>query len=110
MKHHRVCMIQNKQQRSLWREPEEPGLIASDFFQTFWDFGIQKEVHIFLITPGEFYSWKKCSVWKILMKIWLVMVSIIKFIKWCVCNCNIFGNTSCGLYIYIKSDISVNSV
>ena len=32
-----------------------PGPIASEFFQTFGDFGIRKKL-IFLITLGEFYS------------------------------------------------------
>ncbi len=34
-----------------------PGPIASNFSQTSGDFD-QKKAHIFLITPGEFYSWK----------------------------------------------------
>ena len=37
---------------------KEPGLIASDFFQTFWDFGIRRKLIFFPITPGEFYSWQ----------------------------------------------------
>ncbi len=34
--------------------------IAVDFFQTFWDFSIRRNLIYFLITPlsGEFYSWK----------------------------------------------------
>ena len=34
-----------------------PGPIASEFsnFRKFW---YQKKAHMFLITPGEFYSWK----------------------------------------------------
>ncbi len=35
-----------------------PGPIASDFSQTFLRFWYQKKPHIFLITLGEFYSWK----------------------------------------------------
>ena len=34
-------------------ELEESNPIASDFFQTFWDFGI----YFFLITSVECYSW-----------------------------------------------------
>ncbi len=30
----------------------------SDFAQTLWDFGMWKNKYIFLITPGEFYSWE----------------------------------------------------
>ncbi len=54
---------------------KESGLIASDFFHSlrFW---YQMKAHIFLITPGKFDS-KKCTLWKISMKIWLVMVAII---------------------------------
>ncbi len=53
--------------------------------QRFW---YQKKAHIFFFTPGEFYSWK-CTVWKILMKMWLVMVIIIKFTQYGIGNCNI---------------------
>ncbi len=28
------------------------------FFSHFWRFWYQKKAHIFLISPGEFYSWK----------------------------------------------------
>ena len=37
---------------------KEPSPLASDFIQTFWDFGYQKKNFIFLITPVEFYGWK----------------------------------------------------
>ncbi len=41
---------------------KEPSPIASNFFQTFGDFGIRRKAHIFLIIPayltGEFYSLK----------------------------------------------------
>ena len=49
---------------------KESGPIASDCFQTLWDFGIRGNLIIFLITLGEYYSWK-CTIWKILMKMWL---------------------------------------
>ena len=49
----------------IWQQLKEPGLIdASDFFQTFRIFYINKKGHIFLITPNEFYSWK-CTNWMI---------------------------------------------
>ncbi len=35
-----------------------PGPIALDFFSNFQRFWYQKKAHIFLITPGEFYSCK----------------------------------------------------
>ncbi len=54
-----------------------PGPIASDFFSNFQKFWYQKKAHIFLITPGEFYSWKLYCLEDI-MKMWLVMVTIIK--------------------------------
>ena len=56
---------------------KEPGLIASDFFQTFWDFGIGRKF-IFFLLPLVNFTHEKCTVWKILMKMWLVMVMIIK--------------------------------
>ncbi len=37
---------------------KEPDPIASDFFSNFQRFWYQKKAHIFLITPGESYSWK----------------------------------------------------
>ena len=67
---------------------KEPGPIASDVFQTFWDFGIWRKLIMFLITLGEFYSWK-CTVWKILMKMWLVMVTMIKRTLYGIGNCKI---------------------
>ena len=37
---------------------KESGPIASDFFQTFWVFGIGRKLIFFPITPVAFYSWK----------------------------------------------------
>ncbi len=69
-KNHRLCT--NHMSIS-----KKPGPIASDFSQTFCDFGIRSKLIFFSYTPGEFYSWK-CMVWKKVMKIWLVMVTRIK--------------------------------
>ena len=52
---------------------KEPGPIASDFFKLFVIL-VSEERSYFLITPGEFYGWK--TVWKIFMKMWLVMVPV----------------------------------
>ncbi len=54
-----------------------PGPIASDFSKTFRDFGIRRKL-IFFSVPLANFTAEKCTVWKILMKIWLVMVTIIK--------------------------------
>ncbi len=54
-----------------------PGPIASDFSQTFGDFGIRRKL-IFFSLPLVNFTAEKCTVWKILMKMWLVMVTIIK--------------------------------
>ena len=56
---------------------KESALIASDFFQT-CDFGIRRKL-MYLITAGEFTA-EKCTVWKIVMKILLGMITIIKLL------------------------------
>ena len=43
-----------------------PGPIASDFCQTFGDFGIRRKLIIFLLPLVNFTA-DKCTVWKILM-------------------------------------------
>ncbi len=42
---------------------QEPGLIASDFLQTFWDFGIRSKLIFFSLSPVNFTS-EKCTVWR----------------------------------------------
>ena len=54
---------------------KESGPIASDFFLTFGDFGIRRKV-IFFSLPLVNFTAEKCTVWMILMKMWLVMVTI----------------------------------
>ena len=44
-----------------------PGPIASDFSQTFGDFGIRRKL-IFFSLPLKNFTAEKCTVWKILMK------------------------------------------
>ncbi len=44
-----------------------PGLIASDFLQTFGEFGIRRKL-IFFSLPLVNFTAEKCTVWKILMK------------------------------------------
>ncbi len=64
----------------------EPGPIASDFFQTFWDFGIRRKLILFSLPLVNFTA-EKCTIWKILMKMWLVMVTIIKLTQYCIGSC-----------------------
>ncbi len=54
-----------------------PGPIAADFSQTFGDFGIRRKL-IFFSLPLVNFTAEKYTVWKILMKMWLVMVTIIE--------------------------------
>ncbi len=54
-----------------------PGPIASDFSQTFGDFGIRRKLIFFSLLLVNFRA-EKYIVWKILMKMLLVMVTIIK--------------------------------
>ncbi len=49
-----------------------PSPIASVFFQTYGDFGIRRKP-IFFSLPLVNFTAEKCTVWKILMKMWLVM-------------------------------------
>ncbi len=60
---------------------KKPRPIASDFsnFMRFW---YQKNAHIFLITPGEFYSWKMYHLEDINENVTIVMVTIIKLIQY----------------------------
>ena len=58
---------------SVWRM-KEPSLIFQ-LFQIFWKFSYHKKAHIFLI-PNS--TAEKCSIWKVLMKMCLIMVTIIK--------------------------------
>ena len=51
--------------------------IFSTFFQTFGDFGITRKL-IFFSLPMANFTAEKHFVWKILMKMCLVMVTIIK--------------------------------
>ncbi len=44
-----------------------PGLIASDFSQTFGDFGIRRKLIVFSLPLVNFTA-EKCTAWKILMK------------------------------------------
>ncbi len=44
-----------------------PGSIASDFFQTFGDFGVRKEL-IFFSLPLVNFTADQCTIWTILMK------------------------------------------
>ncbi len=55
-----------------------PSPIASDFFQTFGDFGVRSKLIFFSLPPVNFTA-EKCTIWKILMKMWLVMVNIIAY-------------------------------
>ncbi len=47
-----------------------PGPIATDFFQTFGDFGIRRKL-IFFSLPLVNFTAEKCTVRKILMKMFL---------------------------------------
>ena len=53
-------------------------LIYSDIFSNHLRFWYQQKAYrpIVFITPGKFYSCK-CTVWKILMKLWLAKVNLI---------------------------------
>ncbi len=46
------------------------------FFQTFRDFGIRRNL-IFFSLPLVNFTDEKCTIWKILMKMWLAIVTII---------------------------------
>ncbi len=65
-----------------------PGPIASDLFQTFGDFGIGRKL-TFCSLPLVNFTAEKRTVWKILMKMWLVMVTIIKLKQKGISNCKI---------------------
>ena len=62
------------------------------FFQTFSDFGIRRKL-IFLVS----FTAEKCTIWKILMKILLVMVTIIKFTQKGIGSCEMHN-----LLLYLK--------
>ena len=53
------------------------GAIFSAFFQTFGDFGITRKL-MFFSQPMENFIAEKRSTWKILMEMYLVMVTVIK--------------------------------
>ncbi len=59
---HIMWPTHTKQTSSSWKQKmsmsKVPGPIASDFSQTFRDFGIRRKIVFFVITRGEFYSWK----------------------------------------------------
>ena len=54
---------------------KEPSPVFSTFFQTFGDFGITRKL-MFFSQPMENFTAEKRSIWKILMKMYLVMVTI----------------------------------
>ncbi len=56
---------------------KEPGPIAADFSRTFRDFGIRRKL-VFFSLPLVIFTAGKWTVSKILMKMWLVMVTIIR--------------------------------
>ncbi len=61
----------------LWNVLKVRGSIASYFFQTFQNFGIRRKL-IFFSLPLVHFTAEKCTVWMILMKMLLVMVTIAK--------------------------------
>ncbi len=67
---------------------KEPGPIASDFSQTFGDFGIRRKL-IFFSLPLVNFTAEKCTVWKILMKMCLVMVTIIQLTHKVLGHCKV---------------------
>ncbi len=62
---------------SCWFQLKVPGSIASVFFSNFQRFWYQRKAHIFSL-PLVNFTVEKCTVWMILMKMGLVMVTIIK--------------------------------
>ena len=64
---------------------KEPSSVTSIFFQTLGDFAIRRKLVFFSLPLLNFIA-ERCTVWKILIKMWLVMVTIIKFIQWGIGN------------------------
>ena len=55
-------------------DPIASGLLLVWVFFKLSEIWYQKKAHIFLTTLSELYMWK-CTIWKILMKIWLVALN-----------------------------------
>ena len=75
-----------------------------NFFSNFWRFWYHKKAHVFLITHDNFTA-ETCSVWKILMKICLVMVTIIKLTQQDISNCNIQNCFILSISLNVSTEI-----